>query len=294
MLDNLKIFICAAEHQSLTDAATRLGMTVATVSRRLRELEKQLGCELFHRSNKGLTLTPAGKSYHQECSGYVHDLELRLENLDQSLNSLSGKLRIAAPTNIGSGPLDEFWQSFVAKYPEILLTIKLNDPTDDAIPQHADIAIGSGPQKNSSLIQKLVGSITPILVASSKRQGSLPESINDLETYPSIAAELFSNWELRAKNQQASIHKTHNHISNDMAVTLNLVKAGAGIALLPKSMIYRELQQGNLVQVMPEWCGIERQIHLVWPYQRTLSIRAKTFRDELTGFLQKQSWFNLP
>ncbi|MEN8615746.1 helix-turn-helix domain-containing protein [Shewanella baltica] len=60
MLDNLKIFVAAAEQRSLTNAALSLGMTIATVSRRMSELEQQLGCELFHRSNKGLTLTPAG------------------------------------------------------------------------------------------------------------------------------------------------------------------------------------------------------------------------------------------
>ena len=62
MLDNFKVFITAAEQKSLTNAAAELEMTIATVSRRVHELEKQLGCELFHRSNKGLTLTPAGQS----------------------------------------------------------------------------------------------------------------------------------------------------------------------------------------------------------------------------------------
>ena len=58
MLDNLRIFVVAAEQQSLSKAAEHLGMTLATVSRRVHELEQKLGCELFHRSNKGLTQRP--------------------------------------------------------------------------------------------------------------------------------------------------------------------------------------------------------------------------------------------
>ena len=292
MLNNLKIFIAAVECQSLTEAAIELNMTVATVSRRVGELEKKLGCELFHRSNKGLTLTPAGKSYYDECAAYIHELDLRLGNLDQSLNSLSGKLNIFAPTNIGSGPLNDFWQIFVAQHPDIFLTIHLGDTADEALVQRADIAIRSGPQKNSSLIQKFIGTITPILVASSARINDLPQSIADLKNTPSIAAELFSSWVLSSEGQQESIYKKHNHISNDMAVTLNLVKANAGIALLPKSMVYRELNSGELVQVLPSWHGTTRDIYMVWPYQRTLSIRAKIFRDELVAFLHKQCWFN--
>ncbi len=78
MLDNLKIFITVAELKSLTRGAESLGMTIATVSRRLHELEKKLGCELCHRSNKGLTLTNAGQVYYEETASFIHELDIRL------------------------------------------------------------------------------------------------------------------------------------------------------------------------------------------------------------------------
>ncbi|MCS6192576.1 LysR family transcriptional regulator [Shewanella baltica] len=292
MLDNLKIFVAAAEQRSLTNAALSLGMTIATVSRRMSELEQQLGCELFHRSNKGLTLTPAGTAYYEETASFIHELDLRLVNLDKSLNSLDGELRVMAPTNIGNGPLDQFWQSFVANNPSISLSILLADPRDNVIPQQVDIAICSGPQQNSSLIQQRIGSITPILVAAPNETNILPLEIGDLERYPSIAAQLFSDWILLSDNETQSLRKKHHHISNDMNVTLNLVKAGAGIALLPMSMVHRELANGEVVRVFPAWAGVPREIFLLWPYQRTLSIRAKHFRDELSNYLREQQWFN--
>ncbi len=128
MLDNLKVFISAAEQSSLTGAASELGMTIATVSRRVHELEQQLRCELFHRSNRGLTLTPSGQAYYEETADFIHELDLRLVNLDKSLNSLEGELRVMAPTNIGSGPLDEFWSQFVTDNHSISLNILLSDP----------------------------------------------------------------------------------------------------------------------------------------------------------------------
>lgn len=293
MLDNLKIFISAAEQRSLSSAAADLGMTISTVSRRVHELEQKLQCELFHRSNKGLRLTPSGQAYYEETAGFIHALDLRLLNLERSLNSLEGELRVMAPTNIGNGPLNQFWRSFVENNAGISLNILLGDPDDDVISNQVDIAIRSGPQQNSSLIQQNLGTIKPVLVASSDFKDRMPKDLSTLELLPSIAAQLFSEWALSNGDEERLINKKHNHISNDMAVTLNLVNAGAGIALLPMSMVYHEIENGTLIRILPTWSGVPREISLLWPKKRTLSARSKRFREELVEFLKKQSWFSV-
>ncbi|MCW4630341.1 MULTISPECIES: LysR family transcriptional regulator [Marinomonas] len=159
MLDDLKIFITAANKNSLTAAAQHLDMTIATVSRRISALEQKLGCELLHRSTKGLTLTPIGESYYQECAEFIDALDQRISNLDQTLNSLKGDLKILAPVNLGSGPLDEFWRDFVQQHPEIELNIELSNTVQDIRDTRADIALRSGQQPSSSLIQKRIGHI---------------------------------------------------------------------------------------------------------------------------------------
>jgi DNA-binding transcriptional LysR family regulator len=291
MLDNLRIFACAAEHGSLTKAASALGMTVATVSRRVGELERQLGCELFHRSTKGLILTPAGQSYFQECAGFINELDLRLGNLHAALHSLAGELKVMVPMNLGSGPLDAFWQDFVARHPDIKLRVEVGDPDADVIAHGADIALRSGAQRNSSLIQKHVGGVRLVLVAAAHLNAALPENLGKLNDCPSVAANLFGDWTLVNGDATEKLHKRHDHTSNDMRVILNLVKAGAGIALLPLSMVHQSLANGELARVLPPWEGLRRDIFLVWPYQRTLSARACVFRDELIEYLRGQSWF---
>ncbi|MBR9904699.1 MAG: LysR family transcriptional regulator, partial [Gammaproteobacteria bacterium] len=91
---------------------------------------------------------------------------------------------------------------------------------------------------------------------------------------------------------QHACHKSHFHISNDMNIVLNLTKSGAGVALMPASMVANSLQAGELIRVLPEWRGRHREIFLVWPYRRSLSARAKLFRSELIEFLSHQSWFH--
>jgi len=293
MLDDLKIFITAANKNSLTAAAQHLDMTIATVSRRISALEQKLGCELLHCSTKGLTLTPTGEAYYQECAEFVDALDQRISNLDQTLNSLQGDLKVLAPVNLGSGPLDAFWQGFIQLYPDIRLDIELSNTLQDIISTRADIALRSGPQPNSSLIQKLLGHIEPILVASPNMPHPLPNSIEELKNAPSIASQMFSDWPLiNRAGEMHALNKDHQHISNDMNITLNLTKAGAGISLIPMSIVNTDLKKGELIRVLPEWRGQDREIYLVWPYRRSLSARASLFKDELMSFLEKQTWFH--
>ncbi|NLU97736.1 LysR family transcriptional regulator [Marinomonas sp. UCMA 3892] len=293
MLDDLKIFITAANKNSLTAAAQHLDMTIATVSRRISALEQKLGCELLHRSTKGLTLTPVGESYYRECAEFIDALDQRISNLDQTLNSLKGDLKVLAPVNLGSGPLDAFWQGFVQLYPDIELNIELSNTLQDIRDTRADIALRSGNQPSSSLIQKKLGHIEPILVASPNMAFPLPKTIEDLQHAPSIASNMFADW-LLINNQEdrRPLNKEHRHISNDMTITLNLAKAGAGIALIPMSMVHGALETGELIRVLPEWRGQNREIFLVWPYRRSLSARAKLLKEEMTKFLHQQTWFH--
>jgi len=292
MLDDLKIFITAANKHSLTQAAKSLNMTIATVSRRISALEQALGCELLHRSTKGLQLTPIGEDYYQECAEFIDALDQRISNLDKTLHSLSGEVKILAPTNLGSGPLDAFWQHFASKHPNIQLNIELSNAIQDMHENRADLAIRSGPLPDSSLIQKRLGFIEPILVASPNTSFTLPNRVEDITECPSIAANMFSDWRLIHQDGSiCALQKNHQHLSNDMNVSLNLVKAGAGITLMPTSMVYNAIQAGELIQVLPEWRGQKREIRLVWPHKRSLSARAQLLRDELTLFLHQQAWF---
>ncbi|ASK20482.1 LysR family transcriptional regulator [Halomonas sp. N3-2A] len=292
-LDDLNIFIVAANQRSLTATAATLKMTIATVSRRISALEATLGVELLHRSTKGLTLTPQGESYFRECEELVLALDQRISDLDQTLYSLSGPLKVMAPVNLGSGPLDAFWRHFIDRYPEIALTIELDNNVVDIRDHQADIALRSGPQKDSTLIQKHLGYIEPILVASPTMKHPIPSTIEELQACPSVAAKMFSDWLLfHQDGSQHACHKSHFHISNDMNIVLNLTTSGAGVSLMPASMVANSLQAGELIQVLPEWRGRHREIFLVWPYRRSLSARSKVFRSELIEFLSRQSWFH--
>lgn len=291
MLDNFKAFIAAAEHGSFTNAARANGMTISTMSRRVQDLEAHLGAELFHRSPQGLSLTITGEAYYRECAVFINEVSTRIDDLQKSINSMEGTLTVALPANFGSGPLDPFWEQFAARYPQIMLKIHLTDPLEDAGAIPIDIGIQSGSRLNSHLLQERIGSITPVLVGSPNCSDTLPSSIESLEECVSVAADIFSEWSLSNGERCEVLKKRHLHTSNDMNVIVRLVKAGAGIALLPLSIVQKEIERGNLKHILPQWTGQPREMFLIRPYQRTQSIRAETFQDELLAFLSESPWF---
>ncbi len=291
MLNELKIFVVTAEEGSLTAAAARLGMTVATVSRRISGLEEHLGCKLLHRSPRGLTLTQEGRAYFTECAEFVHSLDRRLESLNDTLNSLAGPLKVLAPTNFAVGALDEFWERFIGHYPQIELSIELNNGLIDIRQARADVALRIGPQPDSSLVQKALGHMETVLVASPGP--SLPESIEELERVPTVATGVLDRWELsNDRGDNVTLKRKHRYLTNDLNMALNLVQYGGGVALLPLSAVHEALQSQTLVRVLPQWRGQDRHFYLVWPYRRALSVRAGAFVSALTEYLGAKPWFH--
>ncbi|WP_137166033.1 LysR family transcriptional regulator [Salinimonas lutimaris] len=141
MLDNIRLFALAVESGSISQAAIKANLTLTTASRKLKLLEQEVGGVLFHRSKKGLKLTPLGDTYYHECAALVHALDERLVYLEQDMNRCTGPLSVLVPTNLAAGPLDLFWQQFTQRYPDIRLNVRTADPDSDMLTSGADIAL---------------------------------------------------------------------------------------------------------------------------------------------------------
>lgn len=239
-------------------------------------------------------MTREGQAYFDGCADYVRSLQHRLENLNGALNSLSGPIRVLAPTNFAVGPLDDFWKKFVTEYPGIELSVEVSNEFVDLRQARADLAIRIGPMPDSSLIQKRLGHIPTLLVFSS---GGLenrhsPQTLDELRDSPTVASRMISDWDLTSTSgEKTSLRGKHKYVANDLNMAVTLVKSGAGIALLPLSQVARDLDSGELVRVLPQWSGQNRDVHLIWPHRRALSARAKVFIATLEAFLGSQPWF---
>lgn len=291
MLDDLSLFVTIVEEGSLSGAAEKLDLPGATVTRRLRRLEEQLGCRLLNRSARRMQTTAEGAQYYEQCRPLVHALRQTTQRLEDTFGSVTGSIRVLAPVNFGSGVLASAWASFMHKYPEIQIELKLSNAVEDLVGSGGDIAIRIGSLSDSSLTQRKLGQVQTVLVAAPgylARSAPL-ETPQALHTHSLIVADPLLEWQLRHVGTDARFALQavgRFRSSNEMNVAVDMASAGLGILFCPLTQCYRELEKGELVRVLPDWVAPPREVYAVWSQQRYLPARVRALLDHLVEFAQ--------
>ncbi len=288
MLDDLALFVAIVEAGSLNAAAQKQALPTATVTRRLQKLEKALGYRLLHRSARGMQPTAEGWQYYEQCRPLVHALHQAAQNLDASLGKIAGNIRILAPTNLGSGLLTPAWAGFMERYPEVNLEMDLSNTVQDLVGSGADLAIRVGPQHDSLFTQRRLGQVALALVAAPAylAAAGIPEHAAALEQHALIVVEPLLQWRLHNPQDgtEVLLQPQPRVRVNDMRLAVAMAEAGQGVLLCPVIQCHEGLQQGSLVQLLPDWMPPPRQVYAVWPQQRYLPARVRALVEHLAAF----------
>ena len=260
-LNSLLIFAKVVEAKSFSEAARRLKMPTSTVSRRVAELEEQLGIRLIERSTRSLRLTEVGSEVFEQARHSAEISEAVGNIASNHHSSVSGELRLAAPPSISDSLLAPLLESFQASYPGVRIQVFITDRIVDQIAEGVDLAFRVDPQlKDSSLVAQKILTYRHQLVASPAylRGCKAPEKPEDLLHHRLLA---FSFW--KPMNVWSFVHasgkKKENlafrpHLSmNDYAGLAAALLAGAGIGDLPPLVQPELLRDGRLLEVMPKW-----------------------------------------
>lgn len=298
MIDDIALFVKIVECNSLAGAARHLGVPKATVTRRLKKLEDQLGFQLLHRTARSFSLTIDGESYFQAYAPVVHQFNETTRSLNDQKDNLTGPLKVLAPTNISLGILRPMWSEFVQRYPEINLDLNLSNSIEDIARSQCDLALRIGPQTDSALYQKKLGSIPTILVASPAyldRCGT-PQQLRDLADHRLIITPNLPKWTLThtQSHEEKELNLTPTTRVNDISMACHLCRDGAGITLLPLSETTDGLQRGQLQRLFPDWIGPVRDIFAIWPSGHLLNAKAKKLRQFMEDYMRHKLDFTPP
>lgn len=272
-LNDIALFVQVVKAGSFAEAARRAGMPPNTASRRIQELEAQLGLRLLHRSTRRLTLTDAGDALYASCADQVDALSLAATDLASGSESPSGKVRVAAPADFFNWFQMDWVSEFLTAHPRVRLEFVLSDARADLIAEGIDVAIRAGKVLEPTLVARRIGTSRSFLVASPSYLAArgTPATLDELAAHDCIAMLPSAGravWRLDSPDGPTEVVVAGRFHANSAQVLVKAALAGLGIALLPEIMATPLLRENRLVQVMPGF-GVEGiDLYLVYLSRR--------------------------
>ena len=289
LLGSIELFCLAAELSSFTAAAAAASVTPAAVSRSVSRLEERLGVRLFVRTTRQIRLTDAGRVYFEQCRQALSQLvdAERLVTGEQA--APAGLLRISMPTPYAHYRVLPLLPKFRKLYPQVQLDVHLSNRNIDFADEGYDLAIRGRAPDDSSLIARKLEDAELVLAATPsylKRAGK-PKTLEDLQKHECIQFELPSTgrripWTFQVDGKDVDVATPGSYCcSEDVLGVATLARSGAGLVQTYRYILEKDLKNGELVEVMPQFGGSSRPFILLYPHARHLSLRVRTFVEFL-------------
>lgn len=284
-LENMLVFIRAVELGSFSAAGRSLRMSPAVVSYRIQSLERHLGCRLFNRSTRKLSLTEQGRTFY-DSSLEVRDAVERAEARVASGGAApQGSLKVTAPLGLGRRVIAPLVPKFRLKHPEINVQLRLSDYLVDLFTEAVDVAVRMAVLTDSTLIVRKIGDIDRVLCASPDyltRSGS-PRSIKDLEGHQCLLLRFPGSqqfrWTLMRGGRQVAVPVKGHMDADDGDVITAWALAGQGIAIKPVFEIAEHLKSGALVPVLADNPPAPVTLAMLHAYKRMVPAKVKAFAE---------------
>lgn len=291
-LNEITVFLKVVQNGSFSAAAKKMGMPVSTVSHKVSSLENRLGLTLLQRTTRKLHVTPAGEAYFKKCVEGLAAIESAETELAASKGEPSGLLRITAPVEMGSSVLPPLVSAYVAKYPKVRVETILTDRRVDLLAEGVDLAIRAGNLEDSSLIAKKLGSTCFILAASPKylKARGRPSHPRELLKHQCLQFTALGRdeWRLTGPNGAYLAQLPGRIVMNNLVGLKKMALQGDGIVNLPCFFAEKDIREGKLERVLPEWRSALSPVHFVYPAQRFVTPKLTAFIEMTTDPLKKK------
>jgi len=294
-LNDVRLFVRVVEHNSFTSAASNLGIQKSTISRRIAQLEDQLGVRLLQRTTRKLSLTSEGQELFQRCRPLLEELSSVEHYVTSRQDEPQGRLRITMPPEMGIFIMNDVVASFMEKYPRLQIDIELSPRVVDLVEEGIDLALRVGDLNDSSLIGRKIADAHLQLYASSEylaRMGT-PLTPDDLHHHHCIGAALSNNqWVFENWNQGRPLPLNFRMRANSLSFCREIVRKNLGVARLPKNFCLDDIAAGTIQEVLADYRVPTIGIHALYPSRRHLNPKVRFFIDHMLESLVEHPWLN--
>ncbi|RWE73015.1 LysR family transcriptional regulator [Mesorhizobium sp.] len=283
-LDAMSLFVATVEAGSLSAAARRASVPLATVSRKLSDLEKHLKTRLLNRSTRRLALTDAGQSYFAACRRILAEVNEAERTAAGEYSSPTGELVITAPVVFGRLHVLPVITDFLAVYPQVDVRLTLSDRITQLVEEHIDLALRIGELPDSAMVAIRVGSIRRIVCASPAYLAShgTPEKPSELAGHSCVTFEGLASpatWSFGAGKTETTIPVRSRLQVNTAEAAIDAAIAGLGLTKVLSYQADTAVRAGALRVVLEPFEPPPWPVSLVHAGQGRLPVKLRAFLD---------------
>jgi len=270
------VFAEVVATRSFTEAARRLGLSKASVSREVTRLERRLGAQLLRRTTRSMSLTEVGEVFYAGCQRVAEEAEEAERSVGALQAEPRGEIRFCASVSLGQLHIAPHLPAFLARYPKVRLRMDLTDRMVDLVSEKYDLAVRiSGRLADATLVQRRLCPIHFVVCAAPKylaRHGT-PRSPAELERHNCLGVAAVP-WRLMLSRKRALRLQGDLHFDNGDALR-RVAVLGHGIVCLPTYLVGEDLRAGRLVRILPEQLVLEASAFAVQPQNRNPSPKVR-------------------
>jgi DNA-binding transcriptional LysR family regulator len=294
-LEAMAILLRVVEKQSFSAASRELGVPLATVSRKVSELETHIGTKLLVRTTRKVALTDAGATYVAAAKRILEEIDETERVTAGEFHAPRGELVLTAPVLFGRLHILPLVADFLAAYPEIDVRLLLSDRNMHLIEDHIDMAVRIGPLPDSSMIATRVGSMRTVVCVSPKLTAAhgTPKKPEDIAALPCVSFDFLSPalaWSFRVKDAGYTIDvpiRPRLSVSTAEAAVWAAAK-GVGATRVLHYQCADAVRDGSLRIVLADFEVAPLPVHLLHAARGELPSKMRVFLDFAAGRLRER------
>lgn len=290
-IEAMHIFVRVAEMASFTKAADNLGLPKASASTAIQQLEAQLGTQLLHRTTRKVQMTQDGQLFYERCKELLADMDELTSMFQYGPQSISGRLRVDMNGSIARRIMP-YLPQFLREHPQIQVELSCTDRRVDVVGEGFDCVLRVGTLEDSSLIVRTLGAF-PIVNCVSPgylEQHGVPRELSDLSRHQLI--HYVPTLGQRPPGFEYLEGSSCRYVPMPGVLTVNSVEAyqegclaGLGMIQAPRVGLSELIEQGRLVEVLPQYHAEPMPVSLLYAQRRNLSARVQVFMEWLRGIM---------
>lgn len=286
-LSNLEAFVRSAECNSFSEAARRLGLTPAAVSRNVAVLERNLGVRLFYRSTRGLKLTEAGENFLASVGDPLDRLQGAIAAVTAYGPEPAGTLKLSMAPSFGVAHVLPLLPGFLARYPLIRAEWHLENRVVDLVAEGYDAAIGGAFELSPGTVARTLAPLHVVAVASPGYMASrtAPSDPAGLSDFDGIAMRVLRTGRIRhwtmcnGFGHEIAAALPETLVLNEPSAMREAARLGLGVALLAVAEVLSDLEDGRLIRLLPHWYADAGGILIYYASRSLLPAKTRAFID---------------